>query len=472
MNTQSGRPSSHFLDAVRHHEAGSLGTAERLYKKVLDKEPGNADAWYLSGFLALQRHKVTAALAQFDKAVRLRPDFPDAQYNRAVALMELGRVEEAVEGFGRAVACPGARPEASNGLAQALARLVGALRDAGRHAEALPHVLTYGRMTGDAELLSTLATEAIERGRPDLAHAALVTVTGLRPDDEQAHVRLAKLCQSGSSYAEAEAAARRAVDLNPNAADGWSVLGQALFRQDRLDEARTALTEACRLAPEDAEARHFLSLLTGAADDAAKTDYVRALFDSCADSFETVLVDGLGYAAPQVLAEELRAAGALDHPVEMVDLGCGTGLCAKELKPFAKRIDGIDLAPRMVEIAQATGLYDRVIVGEMTEFLRATPQGWGLAVAGDVLIYVGESTEVFAAVAGALRPGGCFAFSVEVEESLPVAGRSSGRFAHSDSYIRDLAKRFGFQPIRCRDFPLRTEVGRPILGRAYVLRAA
>lgn len=491
------QPSPQFLDAVRHHEAGNLGTAERLYKKVLDKEPGNADAWYLSGYLALQRRRLTAALAHFDRAIRLRPGFTDAQFNRAGVLAELGRLEEAAEGFGLAARCPPPRPEAFLGRAQALtglgriddaaeayraalevapehpgalAGLAGLLRQAGRDVEALPHVITYARTTGNGGLLLQAAREATERGRPDIAHAAARAATDLRPDDAEAFTLLAKLSQTGSLFTEAEAAARRAMELDSGAAQPRSVLGQALFRQGRTDEAREALAEACRLSPDDLEARHFLSLLTGEVDEQAKTGYARALFDGCAATFERTLVDRLDYAAPWVLADDLRAAGALDHPRDVIDLGCGTGLCGEVLKPHARRLDGIDLAPGMVEAARRRGVYDEVAEGEMTALLAGRPAAYDLAVAADVLIYVGESADVFAAVRRALRPGGWFAFSIEVEETGDVTGRSSGRFAHSGAYIRDLAARLGFVVAAERDFPLRRELDGHINGRSYVLR--
>lgn len=495
MSTQ---PSPLFLDAARHHEAGNLGTAERLYRKLVEKEPRNPDAWYLAGYLAIQRRQLTRALSHLDRAVQLRPDFPDAQLNRGNVLMELGRIEDAAAGFLRAVDCAQPRPDAFAALGMALARLgrpaeaaeafgaalrlapdlatahaglANALRQMGRDVEALPHALAYARGTDNAALLLDLSREAMARNQPAIAHAALQAATALRPDDASAWALLANLSQMGSRYVEAEAAARRAIALAPDDALAHSVLGRALFRLDRTEEATPALREACRLAPEDAEARHFLSLLTGETDTVAQLKYTRALFDDCAATFDHILVDELGYSAPWVLDEELMAAGALDRQLAIVDLGCGTGLCGTVLKPHAIRLDGIDLAPGMVAAARARGLYDEVIEGEIVGVLGGRHASYDVAVAADVLIYIGESTPVFVAIRQALRPGGWFAFSVEVEEGGTVTGRSSGRFAHSTAYIHDLAARSGFAVIRERAFPLRKEQGRDIDGRAYVLRA-
>ncbi|CUW40273.1 protein of unknown function [Magnetospirillum sp. XM-1] len=495
MSTQ---PSPLFLDAVRHHEAGNLGTAERLYRKLVEKEPRNPDAWYLAGYLFIQRRQMTRALAHLDKAVQLRPGYPEAQLNRANVLMELGRPEDAAAGYRAAAQCPQPHPEAFAGLGQALARLgrpaeaaeafgaalrlapshaaanaglANALRLLGRDAEALPHVLAYAVGAKDVQVLVDLSREAMARNLLPVAHAALQAVTGIRPADADSLALLANLSQMGSRYAEAEATARRALALKADLALAHSVLGRALFRLERTEEAASALKEACRLDPEDAEARHFLSLLTGEADASAQLKYTRDLFDGCAATFDQVLVDQLEYSAPWVLAEELKAAGVLDRPQAIVDLGCGTGLCGTILKPNASRLDGIDLAPGMVEATRKRGLYDEVIEGEITDVLNGRNAEYDLAVAADVLIYIGESSQVFAATRKALRTGGCFAFSVEIEDGSGVTGRSSGRFAHSAAYIRDLAGRFGFAVIAERAFPLRKELGHHIEGRTYVLRA-
>ena len=89
--------------------------------------------------------------------------------------------------------------------------------------------------------------------------------------------------------------------------------------------------------------------------------YVQTLFDQYAPRFEASLVDDLGYRGPALLFRAVLAVrAAAKKPAffkRAIDLGCGTGLAAAA---FTKEVDhfiGIDLSPRMIERARATGLY-------------------------------------------------------------------------------------------------------------------
>src|SRR5947199_9858154 len=91
------------------------------------------------------------------------------------------------------------------------------------------------------------------------------------------------------------------------------------------------------------------------------TANVRSLFDQYAPKFEYALVDDLGYRGPALLFNAVLAARqAVRKPAffkRAIDLGCGTGLAAAA---FAREVDqfiGIDLSPRMIERARATGIY-------------------------------------------------------------------------------------------------------------------
>ena len=46
-------PADAFAAAVRHHQAGQLADADRLYAQVLAAEPSHAHALHLRGALAL-----------------------------------------------------------------------------------------------------------------------------------------------------------------------------------------------------------------------------------------------------------------------------------------------------------------------------------------------------------------------------------------------------------------------------------
>ena len=124
--------------------------------------------------------------------------------------------------------------------------------------------------------------------------------------------------------------------------------------------------------------------------------YVRALFDRYADRFDEDLTIRLKYQAPQVLRAMVdqipgdRARRQLD----VLDVGCGTGLAGVAFRSLARRLHGSDLAPRMVEKARRRGVYDHLEVAELVEGIARTPRAWDLVVAADVLVYVGDLAPV------------------------------------------------------------------------------
>ena len=124
--------------------------------------------------------------------------------------------------------------------------------------------------------------------------------------------------------------------------------------------------------------------------------------------------------------------------MQVVDLGCGTGLCAPLFRPLARYMVGIDLSPGMLAIArqQRGHLYDALLQGDGAETLlslsaselrrrsRGSPSTGGsvdLVLAADVFVYVGELERTMRACAHVLRVGGLLAFTVEELELPPPA---------------------------------------------------
>jgi predicted TPR repeat methyltransferase len=80
---------------------------------------------------------------------------------------------------------------------------------------------------------------------------------------------------------------------------------------------------------------------------------------------------------------------------------------------------------------------------------------------------------VFHAVADALRPQGYFIFTVEsvTEPALSVAGyqlHPSGRYRHSEAYVRQMLSRAGMTAINMTEEILREEIRQPVSGMLFV----
>src|SRR5437764_9481305 len=188
----------------------------------------------------------------------------------------------------------------------------------------------------------------------------------------------------------------QAIDLAPGFASAWFTLGNIREQLGERDEAIAAFRNAIVADPEDRHGASLRLMLLGA-DQLANMPpgYVRALFDQYAPKFEKALVDDLGYRGPELLFKAVLATrAAVRKPAffkRAIDLGCGTGLAARA---FAREVDafvGIDLSPRMIERARATGLYAELEVAEMVQGLTGRHEGGAdLILAADAVVYVSD----------------------------------------------------------------------------------
>jgi predicted TPR repeat methyltransferase len=136
---------------------------------------------------------------------------------------------------------------------------------------------------------------------------------------------------------------------------------------------------------------------------------------------------------------------------------------------LASRLEGIDLSPRMMEKAADRGIYDALLVGDLVEALCRRPGCYDLIVAGDVFVYLGDLTAAFQAAAGALKPGGALAFSVERSDGGIVLGPGL-RYAHGRDSLDAAAAAAGLRTILLRPESTRTEAGQPVPGWVGVMR--
>jgi len=271
--------------------------------------------------------------------------------------------------------------------------------------------------------------------------------------------------------AEAADAIRAAIEIDPADAETWHALGQAL--EAAGEPAETAYLTALRLDPDDRMGAAVRLALIGAVPAPAQLPeaHVRTLFDQYARRFDTALVDALGYRGPELLrraVDRTGPAGSLD----ILDLGCGTGLAGAAFADRRRRLDGIDLSPAMILQAMARGIYDRLEPGEIAAVLADWPQRYDLALAADVAVYIGDLGPLFAAARDVLRPGGLFALTAEAHDADGWRLGDHHRYLHSLGYLAATAAAAGFAVVEVEGAWARRENGTPLPGWVAVLRAS
>jgi predicted TPR repeat methyltransferase len=263
------------------------------------------------------------------------------------------------------------------------------------------------------------------------------------------------------------------VELSPGYAAAWFLLGDLREKQGESAGAILAFEQAKAIDPED---RHGASLrLTrlGAAQVAMSDGYVRTLFDGYALTFDTALRTGLGYKAPELILDAVRAARPAMTFGAALDLGCGTGLGGAAFRPFCETLTGVDLSPAMVAQARTKNIYERLAEGEILEFLNAEAAAqshYDLVIAADLFGYLDDLAPAFAATARVLAPGGLIAFSAETHDGDGVILRNTLRYAHSPTHVREALAAAGLQLVGLNFAQARSEKGVPVPGLVGVAR--
>ncbi len=95
--------------------------------------------------------------------------------------------------------------------------------------------------------------------------------------------------------------------------------------------------------PGNAVARHMVVSITGeGTPDRCDDDYVRETFDeNFAKSYEKQL-ERILYKVPELVREAIGSIELKANDLDVLDAGCGTGLCADVLRPLAGRLIGVD----------------------------------------------------------------------------------------------------------------------------------
>ena len=182
---------------------------------------------------------------------------------------------------------------------------------------------------------------------------------------------------------------------SPNLAEAWLARGTALRELKRAEEAIVAYRRALESGGDPGEIEFALAALGAETSPVvAPKQHVTNLFDKYADTFDQHLVGGLKYQTPALLFDAI-ARFAPPANLDVLDLGCGTGLFGPQLRPLARALTGIDLSPNMLKKAEQRRLYDHLICGDIAEFLETQSDAFDLVVAADVFVYIGDLARVF-----------------------------------------------------------------------------
>jgi len=470
-----------------YFEQGELTQAIMYYRSAVVSNPKHSDCWTnLGNALSTAMHyhpdhrdKLYAeGVKAYTAALEANPKHVEANFNMGVLHHTLDDIPRAMDSYERAIQLDPKHYDALSNLGSA------------RHKQ---HDLdgAIEAYQSAIELVTPMSPVQVEQTQISMLYYLLGAALSALPSHR---------CKGASCAEYAAQKLRVALKYNPN-----------------NEEAKHALS----------------ALVADPSITTASTAYIKSLFDEYAATFDKALVQGLNYSAPEKLFEvvtELSAKSGIKSFKTIMDVGCGTGLCGPLFKNMSETLIGVDLSPEMVEYARAREVYDELYVEEITESLarysdkkdKAKLRAINLIIAADVFVYSGELEGVFESAAQSLKKGGWFAMTlerlfrnetveaaagdhaagdadskgkvVEIKREVDAEDASdepilqakefqisdadlekgwklqlSGRFAHTEKYVQDLAEKNGFKVLYHEHFIPRKDQGVDIPGQLLVL---
>jgi predicted O-linked N-acetylglucosamine transferase (SPINDLY family) len=243
-----------FEAARKNHQAGRLGEAEALYRRILQIAPHHPQTLHLLGVIAYQSGRYEQAVQLIQQAIDQKPGVASFYNNLGNALKETGRLEEAEKDYRQAL-------EIKPDYAGALANLAGLLFKQGQHQaaqEAYRKALELSPQMIEAHI--GLGNTWRAAGAAQQAEACYREALRIKRDATEAYFELGLLQRQQGNIDEAIHSFRAAMQLKPDYPAACNNLGAALQMKGLVDQAIVCFQRVLSHQPEQAEAHFNLGL--------------------------------------------------------------------------------------------------------------------------------------------------------------------------------------------------------------------
>ena len=391
----------YFKKALNKHKERDLAAAESFYKRALKCDGMHLDANYLLGTLYAEQGELVKALKFLRQAAEINPRSHMIQNNLGNIYQLSGQIDKAIACYQLALKFEPNMPEVQNNL---------------------------GNIYKNQERF--VEAESCYR-------RALL----LRPDFVEVYCNLGGVLRSLKKFQEAIDNYRKALDLSPAFKVAHEGLGICYAELGERDQAVASFNRYLELDPGDhSEVKLRLAQLNAAEIPKRYPSAVMlSTYEKKAQNWDAdIQRPGKEFFGPKHVREMLEQLKLPQvRQLDVLDIGCGTGVCGEYLRGYAQHLEGVDLSPHMLAQAQKKKYYDRLECADAISYMQSSQRNFDLIIASGVLILFGDLLPVFQAAARLLKPGGIFVFTLYRSESDAVTVRQNLHFAHSAAYVKE-----------------------------------
>jgi tetratricopeptide (TPR) repeat protein len=237
-----------FQLANSHYSKGDYKNAIADYNQAIKLKPDYAEAYYNRGLTYNYQGNYTAAIADYNQAIKLKPDYAEAYNNRGLAYADQGNYTEAIADYNQAIKLKPdyAKVYNNRGLAYA---------DQGNYTEAIADLTQAIKLKpDDAGAYSNRGNAYAGQGNYTAAIADYNQAIKLKPDFAEAYYNRGLAYYYRSNYTAAIADYNQAIKLKPDFADTYNNRGIAYTRQGNYIVAIADYNQATKLKPDYADA--------------------------------------------------------------------------------------------------------------------------------------------------------------------------------------------------------------------------
>jgi predicted TPR repeat methyltransferase len=420
-------PNRQHLETAREQiSRGELQQAALTLNQAQRTLPNDPRVFMLAGLMAEKAGNIPKAFDGLRRAVTLAPEWAPGQLEFALLHARQNQLREAVE------------------LAEKLA-------------------LTH---PNDLVVLAGVVDIAHRAGHLDMAVRHLRRGLVLVPGDVQLRRLLARDLGDQGNHGEALETWGALIDENPQDAESRLGRVKACIAAGKPAQAVADTTALMELAPGDSVVAYYTAIAHGVTPQHQPPELHRAMFDSLASLYDQHMVAGLKYKLPKIAAEKILARYPDKH-LNVLDLGCGTGLLGVCLGRLDGFLIGVDISMKMIEQAARHNVYDRFHNANLLDALRDTPDStYEVVAALDVFIYAGDLTDTVPDAFRLIVPHGDLLFSCEAapEDGPDLVLQANGRYAHKRNHAMAVCREAGFTSVEIEDLVLRYEGDQPVQG--------
>jgi len=232
------------------YNKGQIRTVIEESDRLTREFPQSNILWNLLGAALNVQGKLEEAIAAYNKALLIKPDYVDAYNNMGVALKAQGKADEAIAAFNKALLIKPDYAEAHNNIGSALAGQDKSEEAIAAYNKALLIKPDY------AEAHNNIGVAHKAQGKTDEAIAAYNKALLIKPDYAEAHNNMGNALAGQGKPEEAVAAFNKALLIKPDFADAHNNRGVALKAQGKVDEAIAAFNNALLTKPDYAEVHY------------------------------------------------------------------------------------------------------------------------------------------------------------------------------------------------------------------------